>query len=70
MKCVEMFESGSNLIELHMEKIEFHILFKIQQTYQFLGIQDQWYCGISLDYTMYEGMGLAFNQEHQALYLP
>ena len=51
-----MFESGSSLVGLHMEKIEFHILFKIQQTQQFLGIQDQWDCGISLDYIMYEGM--------------
>ena len=51
-----MFESGSSLIKLHMEKIEFHILFKIQQTLQFSGIQDQWYGGMSLDYIMYEGM--------------
>jgi hypothetical protein len=30
--CFMMFESGSNLIRLHMENVEFHIPFKIQQT--------------------------------------
>jgi hypothetical protein len=29
--CFRMFESGSNLIGLHMEKVESHIPFKIQQ---------------------------------------
>ena len=35
-----MFENGSNLIGLHMEKVEFHVLFKIQQIRQFSGFQD------------------------------
>ena len=35
-----MFEKVSNLMRLHMEKVEFHTPFKIQQTQQFKGFQD------------------------------
>ena len=30
--CFKMFESGSNLIGIQMQKIEFFMPFKIQQT--------------------------------------
>jgi hypothetical protein len=65
-----MFESGSNLIGLDMEKIEFHIPFKIQQTYSFQDFRIGRIATFSLDSITYEGMGLVFNQEHQALYVP
>jgi hypothetical protein len=55
-----MFESGSNLIGLHMEKVEFHNPFKIQQTSGLVRL---------LDSIAYEGIGLAFTQEHQAHYV-
>ena len=32
INCFRMFESGSNLIEPHREKVEFYILFKFQRT--------------------------------------
>ena len=51
-----MFASGFNLIEHHMQKVEFSILFKIAT--------------IPLDFIMYDGMGLTFNQENQSLYIP
>jgi hypothetical protein len=56
-----MFESGSNLIGLHMEKVKFSRLnsfqdFKVGKIAMFL-----------LDSIMYEGMELTFNQENQAL---
>ena len=35
-----MFESGYNLIRLHIKKVEFHIPFRIQQTWWFSEFQD------------------------------
>jgi hypothetical protein len=43
-----------------MEKVEFHIPFKIQQTLEFSGFQDE-NATFSLDSITYEGMGLEFN---------
>ena len=51
-----MFESGFNLIEQHMQKVEFSIPFSIAT--------------IPLDFIMYDGMGLTFNQANQSLYVP
>jgi hypothetical protein len=38
---------GSNLMGLHMEKVEFHIPFRIEQTEQFSGFQGWNDCSIS-----------------------
>jgi hypothetical protein len=65
-----MFESGFNLTKLHMES---RILYPIQnlvdltvfKTLGLVGLQ-QFHWILS----KYEGVGLAFNQEHQALYVP
>jgi hypothetical protein len=65
-----MFESGSNLIALHMEKVEFHIAFKVQRLKSFWDFRIGRIATFSLDSITYEGMGLTFNQEHQALYVP
>ena len=51
-----MFESGFNLIEHRIEKVEFSIPFRIAT--------------IPLDFIMYDGMGLTFNQANQSLYVP
>jgi hypothetical protein len=67
-----MFESGSNLIKLHMKKVEFHIPFKSANftVFRISAFKNLWDCTISrLNIIMYEGMGLAFNQKHQALYV-
>ena len=62
-----MFESGSNLIGLHMQKVEFRSYSKFNKLNSF---QDFRIAMFPLDSIMYEGMGLAFNQEHQPLYVP
>jgi hypothetical protein len=64
-----MFESGSNLIGLHMEIVEFRSHSKFDRH----GFQDFRIGRIAmfpLDPIMYEGMELTFIQEHQALYVP
>lgn len=63
INCFMMFEGGSNLVGLHMV-INFSKLNSFQN------------CMIGqiaifiLDYIMYEGMELRFNQKHQVLYIP
>jgi hypothetical protein len=69
INCFRMFESGSNLIGFHMEKVEFHIPFKFR-LYGFQDFRIRRIAKFSLDSIVYKGMGLAFNQEHQALYVP
>jgi hypothetical protein len=65
-----MFENGSNLVGLHVENVEFHIPFKISKLNSFQDFKIGRIATFSLDSVTYEGMELAFNQEHQALYVP
>jgi hypothetical protein len=53
-----------------MEKVEFHIPFKIQQTRSFQDFRIGRIATFSLNSITYEGMGLAINQENQACYVP
>jgi hypothetical protein len=65
-----MFESGSNLIGLHMEKVEFHTHSKFNRLKSFQDFKIGRIATFSFDSITYEGMGLAFNQENQALCVP
>jgi len=65
-----MFESGSNPIGLHMDKVEFHIPFKIQHINNVQDFGIGRIATFSLDSIMYKGMILTFNQEHQAFMYP
>ena len=67
MNCFRVFESGSNLIGAQMQKVEFYIPCKIQQTTVF---QDFRIATFPLDFIMYEVKRLSFNQAHQPLYVP
>ena len=65
-----MFESGSNVIELHMEKVEFYIPESIQNPTDLTVFRIGRIAMFPLDSIMYEDMELALSQNHQALYIP
>ena len=61
-----MFESGSNLIGLQMQKSRIFDPIQNSTDLKFLGLKIAMF---QLGFIMYEGMGLAFNQAHQPLYI-
>jgi hypothetical protein len=62
-----MFKSGSNLSELHIEsRNSYHIQNSANLTvFKISGLEG--IATFSLDSIMSEGMGLAFNKDHEAL---